>query len=288
LSEAYLQILLILAYLSIGLISVTFPIFTICVTYLRQEFRETKKEQKKRVEKLREKLAKLTKELSGKWKDIERFKEIQRLIKSYKGELQGLETRLTHLTAIGAVLAPIIFLAIALLSACIGIYFFYQGSGDLVNFSITGSVMFSGAALYYLYKTISAVEYAALRRARTIEFEISFYPSKEETQQVKLGETSQLSIGTRTHEDSVDDLVMYVMVPSELEIERSTSHETRCSYYEDRCIVFTKRAFLFRASGVIASFLVVPKKIGKHTVEVKVGAKGIYENKKELTVNVVK
>ena len=58
--EAALQILLILAYLAIGLISVTYPIFALCVGYLRQEKSETEKERKKRIETLKAKILRLT------------------------------------------------------------------------------------------------------------------------------------------------------------------------------------------------------------------------------------
>jgi hypothetical protein len=52
-TEAVLQILLLLAYLAIGLISVTFPIYAICVTYLKQERWESEKERKQRNEELK-------------------------------------------------------------------------------------------------------------------------------------------------------------------------------------------------------------------------------------------
>jgi len=77
-SDAILQVLLLLAYLAIGLISVTFPIYAICVTYLRRELWESFKEQKKGVENLKENISRLMEELSGERKDSERFKEIER------------------------------------------------------------------------------------------------------------------------------------------------------------------------------------------------------------------
>jgi hypothetical protein len=64
-SDAFLQILLILSYLAIGLLSVTFPIYAISVNYLPQEKWESEKERKKRIEELRAKITQLTTQLQG-------------------------------------------------------------------------------------------------------------------------------------------------------------------------------------------------------------------------------
>jgi hypothetical protein len=51
--DSILQLLLLLGYLSIGLIAITFAVYAISVNYLRQEKSESKKEQKKRLEELK-------------------------------------------------------------------------------------------------------------------------------------------------------------------------------------------------------------------------------------------
>ena len=126
-SDAVLQILLILAYLAIGLVAVTFPIYAICVTYLPQEKWETKKDRQKRIEKLKGHIAELVEELSGEPKDSERFKEIQTRIEQHNSEKESLE----YLTAKGAVRRPVIFLALALLTAVLGIGFLHLGYMEL-------------------------------------------------------------------------------------------------------------------------------------------------------------
>ena len=114
-SEAFLQFLLLLGYLIIGLISITFPIYAISVTYLQQELRESEKERKKRVEILKGRLAQLTEELSGEKADSERFKQMEKERKECKTELDKLDLRVGRLRAGGAVGFPVFALCVGLL-----------------------------------------------------------------------------------------------------------------------------------------------------------------------------
>ena len=125
-SQAILQILLILAYLAIGLISLTFPIFALCVTYLRQEKSETEKELKKRRENLLKKIAELTDE-SDDAKD-EPVSAIEERIANAKTELKGIELKVGFLTAKGAVLIPICILLTALFVAATDIWLYYENA----------------------------------------------------------------------------------------------------------------------------------------------------------------
>jgi len=59
-SESALQILLILSYLAIGLLSVTFPIYAICVSYLKAEKHEAAQENKNQLSSVNERIASLT------------------------------------------------------------------------------------------------------------------------------------------------------------------------------------------------------------------------------------
>ena len=79
-NDTILQILLILAYLAIGLIAVTFPIYAISVNYLPQEKQESEKERKKRIEKIKNRIANLTKNLSEETKYTERVAQIKEQI----------------------------------------------------------------------------------------------------------------------------------------------------------------------------------------------------------------
>jgi cell division protein FtsL len=61
LNDAVLQVLLVLAFLAIGLISVTFPVYAISVNFLPKQKWEDEKERKKRMDDLQAKIEELTK-----------------------------------------------------------------------------------------------------------------------------------------------------------------------------------------------------------------------------------
>lgn len=290
-NDAVLQILLILAYLAIGLIAVTFPIYAICVTFLPQEKWESEKERKKRIESLKEHISKLAKDLSGKPKDSERFKEIQTRIEQHASEKESLE----YLTAKGAVRKPVILLALALVAAIVGIQFLYSGYMELELAMICGmfSGVFSAGAVYRLYKTISSVEYAALRPARTIEFQIRFL-SGEKSEVIKLKKKAKLEITVGTREESLEEVEVSVFIPPEIEVKETLTERTRCIMQPDEMrfpnysLVWREVGFLHMGTYDATAIDVLPKKIGKYEIPVAVCAKGIYEYHASLTLNVVK
>ena len=288
-SNAVLEVLQILMYLAIGLMSVTFPIYAICVTYLRQEKWETKKERKKRIEKLRTRISELTTELEGKEQDRERVTQLREQIEKYEIELKGTELGVQYLTAKGAVGIPVQYLAIALTAAGVGIYSFYEDLWLVVPICGVISIVFSTFTVFSLYKTISAVEYAALRPARTVEFTVGFIPSWETIKQIKLGEHSKLRIFAKAIEANIEDFMVYMEIPSEIKTGiESVSENVVISKYLNYTMARCYTKFLPKNRGAGITFDVVPKKTGEYTIPVKVYGKGIYEYKKELTLNVVK
>lgn len=290
-SEAILQILLILAYLAIGLLSVTFPIYAICVTFLKQEKWEAKKEREKKVENLKRNIANLTHELEGKSKDSERFKEIEKQIKNYKKELKRIKARFIHLTALGAVVLPVILLSIALIDACIAIYFFYEEVEHWLAFFTIGSIVLSGGALWSLYKTISAVEHATLRPARTVEFNVS-YEGGETTQEVRFGKEEILAISVGTVEADLENVEVSIFFPPEIEIKSLLTKNIHLEWqpegfdFSGYNAIITKPNFVFSGTYKSVKISVVGTKIGKYEVPVKVCAKGIYEYHGGLILNV--
>ena len=288
-NDVVLQVLLILAYLAIGLFAVTFPIYAICVTFLPQERWESEKERKKRIEKLRAKISKLTAQLKGEKQDSERFIQLKEEIGNFETELKGTELRVHCLTAKGAVGLPVAYLTLALFTIGIAIYFFELEiiEGTIVFGLFSG--LCSGLTVQRLYKTISAVEYAALRPARTVDFEIGFGMAEENTKQVKLNKPTELRIGVFTYEDNVENCVVYVTVPSEIEVsEKATHPDIIVSRNPDYTFVSRHTAFLPKGMGFGLLGYGTPKKIGEYVIKVGVCAKGIYEVKKELTLKVVK
>jgi hypothetical protein len=95
-TDAVLQVLLILVYLAIGLISVTFPIYAISVSFLPQQKWESEKERKKRMGDLTVKISELTAQLKGDKKQVDQIRE---QLNKYEAEREGTELRYKYLTA---------------------------------------------------------------------------------------------------------------------------------------------------------------------------------------------
>jgi len=290
LNEAFLQILLILAYLSIGLISVIFPIYAICVTYLKQEKWETVKERKQRSELLKRKMNELTKNLTDGALNRERTEELQRQLDKYKDELWNIEIRSSSLTAKRAVGATTFGLIIALAGACGGIYAYYLESWVAVYLLIFWASLFVGSTIFQLYRTIRAVEFAALRTARTIEFHAEFESGGTEMQ-IKLGDEAQIIVDAGTEEDNVENFCMIATFPLELQIIprgeiRKPGFEI--SRFKDHACVIIDQDFLPRRITVSFDIMIKPKKIGRYTVPIYFFGKGINEYASTLVIDVVK
>ena len=286
-SNVILQVLLILAYLAIGLVAITFPIYAICVAFLPQEKWESEKEREKRIEKLRGKISELTAELKGEQHDRGRVTQLKEQLGRYESELKGTEMKDYYLTARGAVGQPVIYLALALLSVGLGIFSFelevLEGVITFGFFSVLGSAM----AILRLYKTISAVEYAALRPARTVSFNIEFREGTTR-KELKRGKNGEFNLRAWTDEQDVENFSLWAQFPPELEIPVKSGPNFDIIKYPEHTQVVIEQAFLPRTAMIGFRLTPAPKKTGKYSIPVKVHGKGIYEVQKELTIEVVK
>lgn len=295
-NEAILQVLLILAYLAIGLISVTFPVYAIAVNFLPQQKWEGEKEQKKRIDELRKKISQISNELVGQEIDSERIDKLREQLDNYENELTGTELKYKYLTAKGAVLVPVVVLLVALVFSITGLYTFYK---DLREWAI-GLGAFSGlcstVALYRLLKTVSAIEYGALRPERTVEFEIGFVPEllgvethPSNTITMAVGVQATLSVGAKTSECDLENFEMTMFVPAEIKIVSKivNAQNITKSDYKDMTVLSLYRNCVMENLGTALRFSVIPLKAGKYSISVKIGAKGIYSFQKELFILVV-
>lgn len=289
-SDAVLQVLLLLAYLAIGLVSVTFPIYAICVTYLRREKWESEKTRKERINKLKEHISKLTDELSGEPKDSERFRQIEDRIEKHESEKESLE----FLSAKGAVRKPIISLAIALSAAILGIQFFYSENMELALGSalLCGalSAIFSSIAIYRLYKTLSAVEYAALRPAPTIDFDV-YFEGGGRSREVKRGKRTNLKILWGSEEENVEKVEATIMIHPELKLVSTNGRsglQIPPSDYPDYTAIQKSYDILHKETYDVILITVSPSKTGKYELPVSIKAMGISEYETRLIIHVVK
>jgi hypothetical protein len=293
-SETVLQILLILAYLAVGLISVTFPIYAITVNYLKQEKCETEKERKKRIVDLRNSIDRLTRKLDSQTKDNELFKEIQNRIKLSKNELSNLQLGPYFLTARGAVLRPLLLLLLALLSSFLGIEFFYEDVFALLYWALFAYALSMGLAIINLYSTLSAVEKAALRPARTVEIKVSFVTEKREYR-IKAGKKVTIDVDVCLDED-VENVEICVFVPPEVEIGRLITPNTTLTLqtpspsitYPGYNNVIRAESYVSGGTFLETSFEVTCKNPGIFKIPVQVRSKGVYPFLDELKLIVEK
>lgn len=288
-NDAVLHVLLILAYLAIGLVSVTFPIYAISVNFLPQQKWESEKERDKRKNELLAKISAMSVELKGGTHDTEQVTQLQEQLDKYKAELEGTELRYQYLTASGAVGIPVALLVSALLCAGAGIAVLYSDLQDPQNTAIVlggVSAFFCAVALGRLYKTISAVEYGALRPERTIDFEVGFGNEYEKTTKMELNKQTRTALNVRTEECDITNLYFHVEFPSELEMESYESPIILITKHEACTIMRFTQDYLPKGIGTGVEFTANPRKAGKYPVHISICAKGIYRVKKELTVKV--
>lgn len=285
-NDAVLQVLLILAFLAIGLISITFPIYAISVNFLPQQKWESEKERKKRMDELKAKISELTAQLGGQDSDTET--KMREQLDKYEAEKKGTELRYQYLTAKGAVGIPVVTLVLALLFAVFGIYGFYKDSREgAISLGVLSAISSVGA-LYRLYKTISAIEYGALKPERTVEFGIGFGLKNEKRISIQLGNTAKTLLVIETPESDVNNLYILVTFPAELVMGKANPPPSiNVTEYED-CTVFRKTVdYLPKGRGTGFRFSITPKKEGEYTVKVLVCGKGIYEYHEDLKIEVV-
>jgi hypothetical protein len=287
-SDAVLQILLVLIYLSIGLVSVTFPIYAICVAFLPKQKWEDEKERKKRIDELKAKISQLTNELKGESQDVSRVTELKAEIDKYKNELESTELRYQYLTAKGAVGIPVISLVLALFFASLGINAFYDNA-DVVLPTI-GAIVCSAFSIYRLYMTISAVEYGALRPERTVQFKVDFGEEGEKTLRVQLNEKIR-PMCFFTPEADIENLFVLAKFPSELGVTKKNNPAGNPNLYLSEFKRYSLMCytldFVPKDSAVGFSFTGFPEEKGEYPVTVRIRAKGIYEYNEELTIEVI-
>lgn len=294
-TEETIQLLTILAYLAIGLLSVTFPIYAISVNYLPQEKWEGEQETKKRIDELKRKIAEKTDELQRGPPEPKKATELQEQIGKYRDELAGAKQRCQYLTAKGAVGYPSVALAIALLFVGLAIHYYYEAV-QLHTQELENRTLLFGAlavlsivyAVYRLYKTVSAVEVAALRPYKTVEFQIGFGNGFETSAKVKVGKSADLVLSARTNEIDIDNFTIGARCPTGMQVNldyKRPEFVTGQTPSYDSITYFAS----YIPKGFTMGFHIIftPRSIETYTLVVRVMGKGICDTKKDLTIEVI-
>jgi len=286
--EVALQILLILAYLAIGLIAVTFPIYALCVTYLKEEKREAEHQRSERLKTVKEKIASLVAKKEE--RDSENLGKINAEIEGYETEKKELENRLKPLTAKGAVGTPVIVFGVALLLAVIGIV--YADIEIMQGVHLFGilSVLTTVYGLFSLFDTITRIESAALRSERTINFRVQF-KSTEKTQAIKIGKEERIDIGIYPEED-VNKFEARMYFPPQVEIRKAISGiitiQPEGYDFAGYSMVFFEKDFMSKSGFWGYGLTIFSDQIGDYPIVVRISGMGLRHRDYILTLKVRK
>jgi hypothetical protein len=182
---------------------------------------------------------------------------------------------------------------LALLSAGAGIHYFYEESQDSVISLGVLSALFSCGALYRLYKTIGSVEYAALRQARTVEFN-AVYGSGKKSAEIELGKETNLIIAAGTKDMDLECVVIDFFLPPEIELKKILTLDAYGSLqpeqadYPKYMMVTREKGFTSRETFVAVHIIVCAKNIGDYKIPIEISAKGVYQVVDRLSLKVVK
>jgi hypothetical protein len=107
-------------------------------------------------------------------------------------------------------------------------------------------------------------------------------------EQIEISKETELSLTAVPLEHDTENLVLDAGFPPELGVKRvGRDPSVLFSKYEDQTIMRICIDYLPKGMGQGFVFAAVPKKTGEYSVVVRVCAKGIYEYRKELTIEVI-
>jgi hypothetical protein len=280
------EILLLLAYLAIGLMSITVPTYAISVSYLARETSKTLEEMRERREELSENLD----ELRRKLKKEPGVEEIKKEIQRFEEEETELKGRLECLSVKGAVSYPFVGFVLGLLCAASGIYFFPESTSLL----ILPTILFVSYGLYRLAKSLLAIEQAALRPEEKLlpTFRVSF-ASKSSIERFKAKE--QKIIGFRISnygKDVAEDVNVMVFFPPEFKVLKKPGYTIvpqgpayRHAYHN--AAKFRKKILYVELAAPFTVKAIMPDEPGIYPLPVCVRARVIGKSDHELTIEVV-
>lgn len=279
------QIFRLLAYLAIGLISITVPTYAITVSYLARETKETLHEMKKRRADLSEKLEELRKQLKkepgvqGIKEEIERFEE----------EEVQLKDRLQCLSVKGAVGYPLVGFMLGLIFAGLTMFMY----PDNFTLPFLASIFFIAYGLYRIAKSLLAVEQAALRPEEKLlpMFRVSF-ASGALVERFKAKEEQEIEFNVVNHGKEVaEDVNIMFFFPSEFKIVRARSgsivkQQPTTRYAGYNSAYFEKPVFHSYLEITYAVRVKMPDKKGKHKIPVCIRAKKVERSDHQLIIQI--
>ena len=208
--ENVFQILLLLAYLAIALISITIGVYAISVSYLGRETSRSISRKRRRVTELKENLA----SLSTRIKNEKEVGAIEKEIAHYKKEQKQLEGGLLWLSVKGAVYAPTTFFSVSLLLSVLGIL-------EVLNPDIllAFSSVFIIIGGFCLGKTLKSTERAALEIPKP-KYDVFFGSTELMTKRCKANTRIELyPIIHNIGDERSENALVVIFVPKGIKVE---------------------------------------------------------------------
>jgi len=225
--QSLLETLLILATLSIALISIVIAVFAIGVSYQGRETQRSRLRKKKRRDELERKIKEL-----GNRADVEGVREE---IVGYDKEIAEIDDKLFYLSIWGTVILPIACFLFALITVTTlvavdptGINMPLPSMGQSIEIPI--SYFFTGVAVsaiavgvYFQIKTLFAIEWAA-SKIPVPEFEICFEDGTKKMKS-KSNETKTIMVGvTNKGEDIAENLQIFLFFPPSFKVNNGVGY----------------------------------------------------------------
>ena len=284
--EEILQILLLLAYLAIGLMSITIPTYAISVSYLARETLRTIKDMEKRRRDLSEKLDELKKKL----KQEPSVTELKREIRAYEEEEKQLKDRLECLSAKGAVGYPFGSFASSLFFAALGVYIFPK----YVEIFIIASALLIGYGLYRFAKSLLAIEQAALAPEERLlpTFRIAF-ESGATVERYKVGEQKDVVFIIHNYgKEIAEDVVLMIFFPPDFKLEKKPGYSV---VYQSPPIRYPNyNAAIFREKLIHVEVVIpcrvsvkMPQKPDVYQIPVSIRARKVKRSDYQLSIEIV-
>jgi len=285
--ENLLQLLLLVAYLAIALISIVMAIYAIAVSFLgRETFRSVLRMQKRR-----EELKRRIKELTEKLDEETSVERIREEIRNSEGEESELKNRLRWLSVRGAVFFPCVFFSASLMIAAYDIYFYNVNPSEYSAALILPMVFFLALGFSGLGKTLIAIQEAALRIPLP-KFEVSF-PSRLSIEEGKSKEKRNVSfVLSNIGEDIAEDVEVFINFPPKFTVHENARYlvfkQGPETYYPSHIAAIYKTSLLnidrHQHYPVLVTF---PEETGSIAIPIVVFERKIGVSKHKLTFQVV-
>jgi len=277
LTQNQLETLLIIAYLCIALISIVIAVYAIGASYLGRETLRSKWRKKKRREELERKMKEL-----GPKADVEGIKEE---IDRYEKEIIEIDDKLSYLNVWRAVIDPTICFVTALIIISYNIYADPIGAlkspfgstligiNDLLTFF---SVIAIAAGVFFLVKTLFAIEWAA-SRIPLPEFKVTFENGLTRNR-YRVEEVSAIKIDVENiGEEIAEDVKILVLFPPNFNVAGFVAVQPASSKYPDYKAAVLEIPSIHIGIDILfqdAISLTMPKELGLYEIPVE-----IYERK---------